>query len=259
MVARLIFLVEDASMEAFLRALLPRLMPQGCQFEINAFQGKPDLFKQLEKRLRGYARRLEKNERIVVLVDLDQCNCSALKTKLEVIARRAGLRTRTQASGAQWQLVNRIAVEELEAWYFGDWAAVRGAYPNARLPRQLGSCNPDAIQGGTWETFERVMKKSGYFKNGLRKTEAAKTIGEHIDAARSTSRSFRCFVQAVQEACRQATIRPGAGGRARRPTIVLMKAPCSANLSTSKPSSGAPPTRCAAAWTRLNTSTLCWA
>jgi len=73
MVARLIFLVEDASMEACLRALLPRLMPKGCHFEINAFQGKPDLFKQLEKRLRGYARRrLGKTERIVVLVDLDQ-------------------------------------------------------------------------------------------------------------------------------------------------------------------------------------------
>jgi len=133
-------------------------------------------------------------------VDLDQDNCHALKEKLEKIAHRTGLRTRTQAGSAQWQLVNRIAIEELEAWYFGDWQAVRGAYPNAHLPPKLKACNPDAIQGGTWETFERVMKKSGYFKNGLRKIEAAAAIGRHLDPNRSSSPSFRCFIRAVQEA-----------------------------------------------------------
>lgn len=36
-------LVEEPSMEAFLRALLPRLLPQGRTFEVHAFQGKGDL------------------------------------------------------------------------------------------------------------------------------------------------------------------------------------------------------------------------
>jgi hypothetical protein len=202
MAHHVIFLVEDASMEAFLRPLLRRFMPGDCRFQINAFQGKPDLLKNLEARLRSYAGQLKRDERIVVLVDLDQEDCGELKQKLEGIACSAGLRTRTQAGGKkQWQIVNRVAIEELEAWYFGDWAAVCAAYPNARLPRKLKSCNPDAIPNGTWETFEWVMKKSGYFKSGLRKTEVAKAVGAHVDPGRSTSQSFRCFIQAVQEAC----------------------------------------------------------
>ena len=35
---RLEFLVEEPSMEAFLRELLPRLLPEGCAFEIRVFR-----------------------------------------------------------------------------------------------------------------------------------------------------------------------------------------------------------------------------
>ncbi len=49
-------LVEDPSMEAFLRALLPRLLPEGRTFEVHAFRGKADLLGKLEQRLRAYAR-----------------------------------------------------------------------------------------------------------------------------------------------------------------------------------------------------------
>lgn len=126
-----------------------------------------------------------------------------IKRQLESIARRAGLRTRTQAANAQWQLVNRIAIEELEAWYFGDWAAVRTAYPraSARVTRRQAFRDPDAIAGGTWEAFERVMQAHGYFNGGLLKIEAARSIGPHVDPARSSSHSFRAFSAAISEAC----------------------------------------------------------
>ena len=60
---------------------------------------------------------------------------------------------------------NRIVMEELEAWNFGDWEAVRAAYPRVSkgVPRQVGYRDPDAIAGRTWEAFERIMKRSGYF------------------------------------------------------------------------------------------------
>lgn len=48
-------LVEEPSMEAFLRGLLPRLLPRDRRFEIHAFQGKDDLLRNLATRLRGYA------------------------------------------------------------------------------------------------------------------------------------------------------------------------------------------------------------
>lgn len=201
--AHLELLVEEPSMEAFLRALLPRLLPQDRTFEIHAFQGKTDLLSQLEARLRGYAAWLPADWRVVVVVDRDDDDCHVLKHQLEAMARRAGLRTRTRAGNAPWQIVNRIAIEELEAWYFGDWAAVRSAFPraSAKVPRRQGFRDPDAIGGGTWEAFERVMQAHGYFKGGLAKMEAARAIGAHVDPARSSSKSFRTFSDAIAEAC----------------------------------------------------------
>ena len=61
---------------------------------------------------------------------------------------------------------------------------------------------PDEIQGGTWEAFERVMKKSGYFRTGLRKTEAARSIGRQIIPERNNSHSFRMFAKAILAAFR---------------------------------------------------------
>lgn len=201
--AHLELLVEEPSMEAFLRALLPRLLPQDRTFEVHPFQGKGDLLGKLESRLRGYAAWLPRDWRIVVVVDRDDEDCRELKRQLESIARRAGLRSPARARNAQWQLVNRIAIEELEAWYFGDWAAVRSAYPraSASVPRRQGFRDPDAIAGGTWEAFERVMRAHGYFKGGLSKIEAARAIGTHADPARSSSHSFRAFSSAISEAC----------------------------------------------------------
>lgn len=51
---RLQFLVEEPSMEAFLRALLPRFLPPNCTFAIHPFNGKPDLLRKLPQRLKGY-------------------------------------------------------------------------------------------------------------------------------------------------------------------------------------------------------------
>jgi hypothetical protein len=201
--ANLELLVEEPSMEAFLRALLPRLLPQDRSFEVHPFQGKYDLLGKLEPRLRGYAAWLPADWRILVVVDRDTEDCLELKRRLETIAHRAGLRTRGCRGNALWQLVNRIAIEELEAWYFGDWEAVCSAYPRApaTVLRRQGFRDPDAIAGGTWEAFERVMQAHGYFRGGLLKIEAARAIGAQVDPARSSSRSFRAFRDAIVAAC----------------------------------------------------------
>lgn len=198
--AHLVLLVEEPSMEAFLRALLPRLLPQDRTFQVNPFQGKNDLLGRLGERLRGYASWLPDDWRIVVVVDRDDEDCRRLKRRLEEIARRAGVTTRTRAG--PWQLLNRIAIEELEAWYFGDWEGVRAVYPRvaATVPQRRGFRDPDAISGGTWEAFERVMQEHGYFKGGLGKIDAARALGAHIEPARSRSASFSAFCAAIAEA-----------------------------------------------------------
>jgi hypothetical protein len=195
-------LVEEPSMEAFLSALLPRLLPADRSFAVHPFQGKTDLMAKLQDRLRGYASWLPDDWRVVVVVDRDDDDCVALKAQLEGMAKKAKLRTRSVAGKQPWQLVNRIAVEELEAWYFGDWPAVCAAYPRVSkgVVKQAGYRHPDAIAGGTWEAFERVLRRHGYFRGGLGKIEAARALGAVVDPQRNRSTSFAHFRDAVLEA-----------------------------------------------------------
>lgn len=194
-------LVEESSMEAFLRALLPRLLPTGRTFEVHPFQGKADLLGKLQGRLLGYAHWLPADWRIVVVVDLDRDDCEKLKRHLEKIAAAAGMLTRSQAGSSRWQLVSRIAIEELEAWYFGDWPAVCRAYPRVptSIPNQSGYRDSDAIRD-SWEAFERILQRYGYFRSGLRKIEVARAVGALIDPTGNRSRSFGKFRDAVVEA-----------------------------------------------------------
>ncbi len=184
-------IVEEPSMEAALRVLLPKLVGD-LSFEIRPHQCKDELLSRLPDRLRGYASWLPDTWRIVIVVDRDDDDCQRLKRRIDEMAKAAGLVTRSAAKGKPYSVVTRLAIEELEAWYFGDWAAVRAAYPDvpATVPNKTPFRDPDAIKGGTWEAFERVLQKAGYFSQGLRKIEAARAIAEHMDPTRNVSRSF---------------------------------------------------------------------
>jgi hypothetical protein len=196
------FLVEEPSMEMFLMQLLPRLLRDRATFTIHSHQGKNDLIEKLGPRLRGYAKWLPDIVRIVVVVDRDDIDCITLKNRMEQDAAGAGLLTRTASRGTCWQVVNRIAIEELEAWFFGEWVGVRSAYPrvSSAIPRQAAYRASDSIAGGTWEALERLLKNAGYFSRGLRKIEAAVAIGKYFDHARALSPSFLAFRDALLEA-----------------------------------------------------------
>ncbi len=194
-------LVEEPSMEMALRALLPNIVGR-TSFEVYVHQGKEDLRARLLERFRGYATWLPETWRIVVIVDRDDDDCAKLKAELEKVAKAARLTTRSTARRRKaYVVVNRIAIEELEAWYFGDWEAVRAAYPRvpATIPSRGKYREPDAIAGGTWEAFERVLQKAGYFEEGLAKIEAARTIAPNMSPKRNTSRSFQVLRDALSE------------------------------------------------------------
>ena len=202
MLEKLIVLVEEPSMEVALEHLL-RKMLTGVQLEIRRFQCKSDLLKNLPSRLRGYSAWLPSGWAILVLVDRDDDDCKALKQGLEKAAAAAGLRSKSKAGdGNPFQVVNRIAIEELEAWFFGDWAAVQAAFPRVppTLTSKAGFRDPDAVLGGTWEALERVLKRAGYFKTGLRKVECSRLVAQHMDPARNSSKSFQAFSDAVVSA-----------------------------------------------------------
>ncbi|HWQ36178.1 MAG TPA: DUF4276 family protein [Blastocatellia bacterium] len=195
------FLVEEPSTEAALDNLLPRMLPADVTFRLHNFQSKLTLLTQLPNRMKGYKHWLPADWRIVVLIDEDRENCDQLKTKLEQAAGSAGLVTKSSASGQiSFQVLNRIAVEELEAWFFGDVVAVVTAYP--RVPLSLGKKekyrDPDTIKGGTWEALERELQYYGYYSAGLPKIEVARNISKHMIPERNRSNSFRCFKNGIE-------------------------------------------------------------
>ena len=147
MLGKLIVLVEEPSMEMALEQLLPRMLA-GADFQIIRFQCKDDLLKNLPDRLRGYSQWLPADWAILVLVDQDDDDCRALKQAMERVAANARLMSKTRAGhGQRFQVANRIAVEELEAWFFGDWLAVQAAYPrvSATQMSKQGFRDPDAL------------------------------------------------------------------------------------------------------------------
>ena len=204
----IVFLVEELSAEAALLHIVPKILGASASFEIHPYQCKDDLLSKLPQVMRGYAKWLPDDWSIVVLVDEDRSDCDALKGRMEEAADAARLVTRTKAGSsnchARFQVLNRIAIEELEAWFFGDVHAINQAYP--RVPKTLGCRSrykdPDSIKGGTWESLERELKKSGYFSGGLRKIEAAKTISAFIEPERNNSKSFQVFREGLREMIR---------------------------------------------------------
>lgn len=195
-------LVEEPSMEVLLTAVMPRLLGGRASFLIHSHQGKSDLLKKLGPKLRAYSRWLPNNARVIVVIDRDNDDCSQLKRLMDSAAISAGFEIRSSCASGKWHVLNRIAVEELEAWYFGEWQAVMVAYPKvpSSVPNQSKYRQPDAITGGTWESLERILKRAGYFESGLRKIEAAEAIGKHLNPKVCTSPSFISLRDAILEA-----------------------------------------------------------
>lgn len=194
-------LVEERSAEQALRVLLPRTVPN-ADFEVRVFQGKTDLLRRLPDRLKGYATWITRADTcLVVLVDRDDDDCLTLKADMEKMAAAAGFSTATAAPVHHLpDVINRIAVEEFEAWFFGDVPALCAAYP--RVPVSLGQQakyrDPDAIAGGTWEVLEHVLQARGYHRGGLAKVAAATEIAQRMNVDVNHSRSFRVFRDGIR-------------------------------------------------------------
>ncbi len=189
------FLVEEPSAEAALFNIVPKIL-QDVTFRIHPFQGKQDLLDKLLPRLKGYRGWLPKDWKIVVLIDVDDEDCTELKAKLEEIAETAGFLTKSRQAGESYfQVLNRLAIEELEAWFFGDVEALHNVYSRVylNLEKKAKYRDPDAIRGGTWEALERELKKTGYFRGGFSKISVARDVSGHMVPERNRSKSFQVF------------------------------------------------------------------
>jgi hypothetical protein len=158
-------LVEDSSGEKLLQVLLPQLLgPQGNPhtWRLHAYKGvgrippglvtkadpaKRILLDQLPKLLRGYGK-TPGIDAVVVVLDTDKRDCVAFLSELKVAA---------DACNPAPDTLFRLAIEEIEAWYFGDQAALLAAYPRAKLD-VLKKYVQDSTCG-TWELLADAVQE----------------------------------------------------------------------------------------------------
>ena len=69
----------------------------------------------------------------------------------------------------------------------------------ATIPAKEPYRASDAIRGGTWEAFERVLQQAGYFAGGLRKIDAAREVARHMVPSRNRSPSFGKLREVLDE------------------------------------------------------------
>lgn len=194
------FFLEEPSAEAALKYILPKILSSDVICIFHAFEGKDDMLKELPKLMKGH-QWIPNDWRIFVLIDEDRKDCHQLKERLEAAAHEAGFVTKSSAAPDEdFQVVNRIVIEELEAWFFGDIEALHTAYP--KISRHLNTKakyqNPDAIRGGTYEALEHLLIQKNYYKGRLPKIAVAQKIAQHMEPIRNRSKSFQVFVEGLK-------------------------------------------------------------
>lgn len=203
-------LVEDASGKIALEILVPMVL--GAQGEphtwrIHAYKGvgriprnlqvtadpsKRILLDQLPRLLGGYAN-TPGIDAVMVVLDSDTRPCGNLLQELRTIAATGHPNT-----------MFRLAIEEMEAWYFGDRTALKKAYPHAKA-KVLNSYVQDSVCG-TWEMLADAIhpggaldiKKLGWPRPGQVKCDWAAHIPPHMDIDNNQSPSFGKFVDGLR-------------------------------------------------------------
>jgi hypothetical protein len=198
------FLVEDSSGEKMLSQLLPKILGgQGAPhtWRIKAYKGvgripaglsvkadpaKRMLLDQLPRLLQGYGKTVG-IDAVVVVLDTDNRECSAFLTELKSLLANCKPAPHT---------LFRLAIEETEAWYFGDKQSILQAYPRAKRD-VIGRYTQDSVCG-TWELLadavypggSAAIKKTGWPLPGQIKHEWAEKITPFMDINQNISPSF---------------------------------------------------------------------
>jgi hypothetical protein len=180
-VKELVFLLEEGSAKALLQAILPSLTRTQSRFIV--FEGKQDLHRQLERKLRGY---LNPKARFIVLQDQDATDCRKLKKSLALLCSRA----------RKPETIVRIACRELESFYLGDLRAVEsglGLTGLARWQNRAKYRDPDRLHAPSRE----LARLTEY---GYQKIAGSRAIAPHLDLESPRSRSFYHLLQAIRKA-----------------------------------------------------------
>ena len=175
---RVIFLVEEPSMQAFLDIFLPRLYPD-LKFLCIPHDGKYHLDRSIVHTLRSWR---VPGDRFVILRDNDGGDCHALKERLRGLCRQGG----------REDTLIRIVCQELEAWHLGEPDAMANAFGDERLRnigRQATHRNPDTRLKPSLD-MEKLTQ-------GFQKSSSARLMAEYLTRENNRSHSFAVFMAGI--------------------------------------------------------------
>jgi len=211
------FLIEDKSGEILIEKIMDILceMNNDVSYKCKSFHGIGGLTKKntiketktgkllndLATYLKGFDKSLQNmygGAAIFVVLNNDKRETDAFREALEQVA---------ETNNVSIDHVFCIAVEEMEAWLLGDEAAIKTAYPNAKL-NHLKNYEQDSICG-TWEILAEIVYEGGmkkfakecptFVEAGKIKSEWAEKIGQHIDLENNKSPSFQFFIKEIRK------------------------------------------------------------
>ena len=178
---RLVFMVEERSMKELLEVLLPKILPDSMDKPIViAHNGKSDLAASIPRKLRAWH---IPDDRFIIVHDQDSHeDCKQLKEDLLALCK-----------DCQHDVMVRIACREMEAWYFGDLAAVSLAYGKdfTTLVDKKKYREPDKI-GNPKDEIRKLLPTH-------QQISGAKLIAQHMSIEQNTSPSFNVFIKGVRE------------------------------------------------------------
>lgn len=177
----IVFLVEEPSMKEFLKAILPKVLPDNILYTIIHHEGKQDLERSIPKKLRAFR---QPETRFVVLIDQDSNDCIVLKDRLSGLCQEGG----------RENCLVRIVCHELESWFLGDLEAVEQAYnlsTLARRQREAKFRQPDRLSNPA-----QVLK---LLVPAYQKVSGARAVSKHLKLNENESHSFAVFLTGLQK------------------------------------------------------------
>lgn len=213
-------LVEDISGKTALDILIPKIInTEKHTFQIHPYKGighipkgiksaseakKRILLDQLPRLLQGYGQTFSQYPSdypavLIIICDLDDRCLSTFRKELLNLVDKCNPQPKTQFC---------IAIEEGEAWYLGDFAAVKAAYPKAK-EAVLNAYINDSICD-TWEKLadavfsggSQKLSKQSWQAIGSEKTNWATHIPPFMDVDNNLSPSFCYFRDKLRDLSR---------------------------------------------------------
>ncbi len=179
----LVFFLEEPSAREMLQGILPKIFSSEVTFRYIVFDGKQDLEKNLQGKLKNWQ---TPNCVFLVLRDQDSGDCRKIKQNLVAMCQKSG----------KTKVLVRIACRELESFYLGDLNAVEKGLNLKGLSSKQGRKKfrqPDSLGNPSEELFKLT-------ENRYQKIAGSRSISKYLRLDGSNrSRSFQVLIEGIKK------------------------------------------------------------